>query len=186
VTAGPASFAEVPADRFVEALNAQVAREFGASQQYLAVAVWYDDQTFPRLAGLFYAQAVEERDHALMMVKYLLDSGLHPTVPGTPEPKGDFADVVEPVRVALEQERKVTDQISELTRIARDDGDYVSEQFMQWFLKEQVEEVDLFSSLLDVAERSRDRPMEIEEYIAREGVGGAGNDPTAPPVAGGA
>jgi bacterioferritin B len=176
----------MPAARFVEALNAQIAREFGASQQYLAVAVWYEDQTFPRLAGLFYAQAVEERDHALMMSKYLLDSGERPTVPGTSEPRGDFGDVVEPVRIALEQERKVTDQISELAGIAREEGDYVSEQFMQWFLKEQVEEIDLFSSLHDVAERCRERPMEIEEYIAREGVGGDTSDPTAPPVAGAA
>jgi ferritin len=176
----------MPAERFVEALNAQIAREFGASQQYLAVAIWYEDQTFPRLAGLFYAQSLEERDHALMMVKYLLDSGQRPAVPGVSEPKGEFADVVEPIGVALEQERKVTDQISELAKIARDEGDYVSDQFVQWFLKEQVEEIDLFSSLLAVAERSRERPMEIEEYIAREGVGGAGDDPSAPPVAGAA
>jgi bacterioferritin B len=174
----------MPAERFVEALTAQIAREFGASQQYLAVAIWFDDQTFPRLAGLFYAQAVEERDHALMMVKYLLDSGERPALPGVAEPKGEFADVVEPIGVALEQERKVTGQISELARIAREENDYVSEQFVQWFLKEQVEEVELFSSLLDVAERSRERPMDIEEYIAREGVGGDASDPTAPPVAG--
>ena len=118
-----------------------------------------------------------------MMAKYLLDSGLRPQLGGTREPKGEFADVVEPISVALDQERTVTEQISELARIAREESDYVSEQFMQWFLKEQVEEVDLFNSLLAVAERSRERPMEIEEYIAREGVGG-GDDPSAPPVAG--
>ena len=174
----------MPAERFVQALNAQIAREFGASQQYLAVAVWYEDATFPRLAQLFYAQAVEERDHALMMVEYLLESEVRPAIPGGQDPRGDFDDFVEPVRVALEQERKVTEQIAELASIARDEGDYVSEQFMQWFLKEQVEEVDLFSSLLAVAERSRERPMEVEEYIAREGVGGQAEDPTAPPVAG--
>jgi bacterioferritin B len=175
----------VPAERFVEALNAQIGREFGASQQYLAAAVWYEDQTFPRLAKLFYDQAVEERDHALMMVKYLLDSEVRPQVPGVSEPRPEFGDFVEPVRVALEQERKVTDQISELARIARDEGDYVSEQFTQWFLKEQVEEIDLFSSLLDVAERCRERPMDVEDYIAREGVGGGEADPAAPPAAGG-
>jgi ferritin len=174
----------MPADRFVEALSAQIGREFGASQQYLAVAVWYEDATFPRLAGLFYAQALEERDHALMMVKYLLDSGVRPALPGVKEPRGDFADFVEPVKIALDQERKVTEQISQLAAIAREEGDYVSEQFMQWFLKEQVEEIDLFSSLLDVAERSRERPMDVEDYIAREAVGGAADDPTAPPVAG--
>jgi bacterioferritin B len=175
----------VPAERFVEALNEQIARELGASQQYLAVAVWYEDQTLPRLAGLFYDQAIEERGHALMMVKHLLDSELRPRVPGVSEPRADFGDFVEPVRTALEQERKVTDQISELASIARDESDYVSEQFMQWFLKEQVEEIDLFSSLLDVAERCRERPMDVEDYIAREGVGGDEADPTAPPAAGG-
>jgi ferritin len=175
----------MPAERFVKALTDQIGREFGASQQYLAAAVWYEDQTFPRLAQLFYDQAVEERGHALMMVKYLLDSEVRPQIPGVSEPRGEFGDFVEPIRIALEQERKVTDQISELTRITRDEGDFVSEQFTHWFLKEQVEEIDLFSSLLDVAERCRDRPLDLEQYIAREGIGAAAEDPTAPPVAGG-
>jgi bacterioferritin B len=174
----------MPAERFAEALNEQIAREFGASQQYLAVAIWYDEQTLPRLAHLFYDQSTEERDHGLMMARYLLDSRVRPRVPGVKEPRGDFTDLVEPLTISLEQERQVTDQISDLARIARDEGDLVSEQFMQWFLKEQVEEVDLMSSLLAVAERSRERPMEIEEYIAREGLGADEEDPTAPPVAG--
>jgi ferritin len=175
----------MPAERFAEALNEQIAREFGASQQYLAVAIWYDGQTLPRLAKLFYDQSLEERDHGLMMSRYLLESGVRPRVPGVREPQHDFSDIVEPVRISLDQERRVTDQISELARIAREETDLVSEQFMQWFLKEQVEEVDLMSSLLAVAERSQERPMEIEQYIARERVGEGGDDPFAPPVAGG-
>jgi ferritin len=100
------------------------------------------------------------------------------------DPRHDFADLVEPIALALEQERKVTEQISDLTGIARDERDYVSEQFMQWFLREQVEEIDLMSSLLAVAERSKERPMEIEEYIERESIGGDQSDPAAPPEAG--
>ena len=53
----------------------------------------------------------------------------------------DFPDVVAPVELALEQERRVTAQINELTRIAREESDFASDQFMQWFIKEQVEEV---------------------------------------------
>ena len=174
----------MPAERFVEALNEQIARELGAAQHYLAVAVWYDAETFPRLAAFFYAQAAEERTHALMMVRYLLDSGVPPRIPGVSEPRREFADFVEPLRIGLEQERKVTEQISKLAAVAREEGDFVSEQFTSWFLKEQVEEVDLFSSLVAVAERSRERPMDLEDYIAREGVGGDAEDPTAPPVAG--
>ncbi len=175
----------MPAERFVEALNEQIGREFGASQQYLAVAVWYEDQTLPRLAQLFYDQSVEERGHGLMMAKYLLDSGLLPRVPAVSEPRSQFADLVEPIRLSLEQERKVTAQISELASIARDERDYVSEQFMHWFLKEQVEEVDLMTTLLDTAERARDRPLDLEDFISREGIGGGEeSDPTAPPAAG--
>jgi bacterioferritin B len=174
----------MPAKRFVDALTAQIGREFGASQQYTAVAVYYDDLTLPRLASLYYRQALEERTHAMMMVRYLLDSEVRPEIPGVVAPRSDFRDIVEPIRVSLEQERKVTERISELASIAREEGDHVSEQFVQWFLKEQVEEVALFSSLLAVAERTRDRPMDIEQYIAREGVGAEDADPTAPPAAG--
>jgi ferritin len=174
----------MPAEQFVSELNEQIGREFGAHQQYVAVAVYYDAQTFPQLAAFFYRQALEERDHAMMMIQYLLDAGEQPAVPGVAAPKADFADLVEPIRIALEQEKRVTDQISGLAAIAREANDYVSEQFTQWFLKEQVEEVATMSDLLTVAERSRERPSEIEDFVAREHSGGEGGDPTAPTVAG--
>ena len=64
----------MPAERFVEALNDQVANEFAASHQYVAIGAHYEAQTLPQLARFFYAQAVEERGHAMMMIKYLLDT----------------------------------------------------------------------------------------------------------------
>src|SRR5919197_605138 len=137
----------MPATAFVERLNQQIANEFGAHQQYVAVAVHYDAETLPRLAAFFYAQALEERNHAMMMVQYLLE---------------------------------------QLARVAREEGDYLSEQFTLWFLKEQVEEVATMSDLLRVVERARDNPMFAEDYLAREHPGDEGGDPTAPPAAGGA
>ena len=172
------------AERFSDELNAQIGRELGASHQYVTVAVYYDALTLPQLAAFFFRQALEERDHAMMMVQYLLDAGATPTIPGVDAPKHGFADIAEPIRIALEQERRVTDQISSLSATARDSNDFVSEQFMQWFLKEQVEEVATMSDLLAVAERSLDRPMEIEDYLAREQPADDSADPTAPPVAG--
>lgn len=174
------------APRFVEQLNQQVANEFAASQQYVAAAVFYDAQTLPRLAAFFYAQALEERGHALMMVQYLMDAGARPLVPGVGDPVNDFEDLVHPVRLGLEQERRVTDQISALTAIAREEGDFQSEGFMQWFLKEQVEEIATMSDLVRVVERSRESPMLVEEYLAREHLREEAADPTAPPAAGGA
>jgi bacterioferritin B len=176
----------MPAQAFVDRLNEQVGHEFAASQQYLAIAVYYDDETLPRLAAFFYAQALEERNHALMMVQYLLDAGAVAPIPGIDGPQNEFDDVVAPVALAVEQERRVSDQINALTAIARQEGDYTSEQFMQWFIKEQIEEVASMSDLMKVVERARDNPLLAEEYLAREAPAAQAPDPTAPPVAGGA
>jgi ferritin len=166
-------------------MNEQIGHEFSAEQQYVAIAVHYDAQSLPRLASLFYKQAVEERNHALMMVRYLLDRDAAVKIPGVKEPRNDFGDVTEAIALSLEQEKRVGDAIEALAQTARDEKDYYSEQFMFWFLKEQVEEVATMSSLLKVAERSSDYPERIEEYHTREFPGGAAADPTAPPVAGG-
>jgi bacterioferritin B len=171
---------------FVERLNEQIGHEFAASQQYLAIAVYYDDETLPRLAAFFFAQALEERNHALMMVQYLLDAGEPARIPAVAEPQNGFGDVVEPVALALAQEQRVTDQINALAALARDHGDYSSEQFMQWFIKEQIEEVASMNDLLKVVQRSKENPLLAEEYLARESPSDGGADPTAPPVAGGA
>jgi ferritin len=177
----------MPAERFVAALNDQVANEFAASHQYVAMAAFYEAQTLPQLASFFYEQAVEERGHAMMMIKYLLDTGSPVRLREVASPKADFADHIAPIRAALEQEQQVSEQIGEVFRTAREEGDYLSEQFVQWFLKEQVEEVATMSELLDVAERVRDLPMTLEEFIAREQPGrGGGDDPSAPEPAGGA
>lgn len=176
----------MPAPAFVAKLNEQIASEFAASQQYVAVAIYYDDETLPRLASFFYAQALEERNHAMMMVKYLLDADEDAIIPAVAGPRNGFADIVEPVAVALEQERRVTRQIEGLTAVAREHGDYQSEQFVQWFLKEQVEEVATMGDLLRTVERSRENPMWAEEYLAREHGETPSEDPTAPAAAGGA
>lgn len=173
------------ATRFIERLNEQIAYEFAASQQYIANAVYYDAETMPRLASFFYAQALEERNHAMMMVQYLLDADATVTVPGVAAPETAFADLVAPVALALDQERRVSDQIAALVGVAREEGDFQSEQFMQWFLKEQVEEVASMSALLTVVQRSAENPMTIEDYLVREHPGDGGNDPTAPATAGG-
>jgi ferritin len=176
--------AGMPASAFVERLNEQIGHEFAAHQQYVACAVYYDGETLPQLAAFFYRQALEERDHAMMMVQYLLDADARVTVPGVSAPRVEFTDIVAPVGLALDQERRVSEQINGLAAIARQEGDYTSEQFMQWFIKEQVEEVATMSDLLRVVERSKDDPMAIEDFMFREHAGGPDDDPTAPHAAG--
>ncbi len=176
----------MPDPAFVDRLNEQIGHEFGASQQYVAAAVYYDNETLPRLAAFFYAQALEERNHAMMMVQYLIDADAEVIIPGIAAPRSSFGDIVEPVRVALEQEKRVTGQINDLAAVAREHSDYSSEQFMQWFIKEQIEEVASMSDLLRVVERARENPMFAEDVLAREHPESEAEDATAPAAAGGA
>lgn len=171
------------APRFAAQLNEQIGNEFAAHQQYIACAIHYDVLTMPQLAGFFYAQALEERDHAMMMVQFLLDTDCEVKIPGVDAPTTSFEDLVAPVTLALAQEKRVSEQVFALTRTAREENDFAAEQFMQWFIKEQVEEVATMNDLLAVVTRAKDDVNAIEEYLRRE-QGGAGPDPTAPPAAG--
>jgi ferritin len=171
------------AEKFADALNDQIANEFAASQQYVGAAVYYDSETLPRLAHFFYRQAVEERGHAMMMVQYLLDVDEEVRIPDINAQQTRYDDLVAPVRMSLEQEKRVGEEVYALFELARETKDYRAEQFMTWFVKEQVEEVALMQDLLNVVERSSDNILLVEEYIAREQPGEQ-DDPTAPPIAG--
>ncbi|OLR95590.1 ferritin [Actinokineospora bangkokensis] len=169
--------------KFHQLLQAQVRNEFSAAQQYTALAVWFDGQDLPQLARFFYRQSQEERDHAMMITQYLLDNDIPPVVPGVDEPRNDFTDAVELVSLALQQERAVTEEITTLARTARDEDNYLGEQFVQWFLKEQVEEVASMTTLLNVVKRAGGNLFDVETWLARETTPGS-PDPTAPRVAG--
>lgn len=171
------------AERFVTQLNAQIGNELASHNQYLACAIHYDALTLPQMAAFFYKQASEERDHAMMMVQYLLDTDAKVEIPAVPAIVNDFADVVAPVALALEQEKRVTEQINDLYRIAREEFDFASEQFMTWFIKEQVEEVATMNDLLAVVERNKDELEQLEAWVARE-TGAESADATAPTIAG--
>ena len=109
-------------------------------------------------------------------------------IPGVDPPKTSFKDAVEPVALALSQEETVTRQISDLMAMARADSDYVAEEFLQWFLKEQLEEESSMSDLLDTVRRASETNILLAEaFLAREQVGDSGKvDANAPGIAGGA
>lgn len=171
---------------FANALNEQIGRELGASQQYIAIAVHYDAETLEQLARHFYRQAVEERNHAMMIVQYLLDADEEIVIPGVAAPTTTFATAIAPVELALEQEKSVTTDIVRLAKLAREEGDLVGEQFLHWFLQEQREEVASATALLHVLRRAGDNLLLVEEYLARTRAGEVEEAAAAPPVAGGA
>ena len=171
---------------FPTALNEQIARELAASQQYVAIAVYYDSETLAQLAQHFYRQAVEERNHAMMIVQYLLDADLTVAIPGVAEPVTSFPDAVAPVQLALDQEKSVTEDIVRLTKLAREEGELVGEQFLHWFLQEQREEVASMTTLLNTIRRADGNLLLVEDYLARTSGGGEAEAVPAPAAAGGA
>ena len=170
---------------FESLLRAQVGAELDAHTQYIAIAVYFDSEDLPQLAAHFYRQAVEERNHSMMIVQYMLDRGLAVEISAGTAPRNGFGSVTEPIELALAQEKQVTKQIEALFAAARAEGDVLSEQFLLWFLKEQVEEVASMSTLLTVAQRASGNLFDIENFVAREQVGDPGVDSDAPGAAGG-
>ena len=171
--------------QYLRLLGEQVGYELAAHLQYVAIAVWFDSHDLPQLAAHFYRQALEERNHGMMIVQYHLDRGLPVQIPGTPAVRNDFADVIEPLQLALDQEQQVTRQIEAIFRAAREEGDALGEQFLMWFLEEQVEEVAAATTLVTVAKRAGDNLFDLENYVARETIGDAGESAAAPKAAGG-
>ncbi len=170
---------------FDQLLAEQIGHEFAASQQYIAIAVWFDDRDLPLLAAHFNRQSVEERNHAMMLIQYRIDRDMGVAIPGVLAPKTDFTDHTEPIRISLEQEKRVSAQIQALFQAARAEGDGLHEQAMLWFLKEQVEEVASMQTLLTIAERTTNL-FDIENFVARDMPSEASTDADAPPAAGGA
>lgn len=154
-------------EKTVAAMNTQIASEFTASAQYIAIAVYFDEEGLPDLAQFFYRQSDEERMHAMKFVHFLLETGAKPIIPSVPELRNDFNSAADAVSFALDQEKKVTQQINNLVSIARAEGDHTSENFLQWFVTEQVEEVSTMTNLLQTIEHAGGALLLVEDYVRR-------------------
>lgn len=157
-------------DDLVAGFNQQVGNEMGASMQYISIASFFDVQSLTGLARFFYAQAEEERAHAMRFVRFIVDSGSELRIPAIAAPKSGFESAREAVGLALAWEKEVTQQIYDLVEIARGDKNFIAERFLDWFVNEQYEEVTTMGELLDVVERAGEgNLLAVEEYLAREG-----------------
>lgn len=158
----------------VEPFNAQIKSEFGASAQYIAIAAYFDDMSLIELAQFFYRQSEEERTHAMKFIHYMLESGIKPFIPSVPELKNDFGDPAEAVQYALDQEQMVTDQINNLVSLSITHTDHSSNNFLQWFVTEQVEEVDTMSTLLQTIKLAGGNLLLVEDFVRRNPQHGGG------------
>ncbi len=153
--------------KVVDAMNAQIKSEFGASQQYIAIAIYFDEEALPDLAAFFYEQSLEEREHAMKFVHFLLETGAKPLIPNMSGFRNSFDNAAEAVEFALEQEIRVTNEINNIVRIAKEEDDYASVNFLQWFVDEQVEEVDSMTSLLQTIKHAGSSLLLVEDYVRR-------------------
>ncbi|HZD10458.1 MAG TPA: ferritin [Candidatus Binatia bacterium] len=154
-------------DKVVDALNAQIKSEFTASAQYVAIAVYFDDACLPQLAAFFYRQAEEERMHAMKFVRFMLETGARPLIPGVPAVDNDFSGAEDAVQFALNQELQVTDDINHLVSLTTSEGDHTTNTFLQWFVTEQVEEVDTMTNLLQTIRYANGNLLWVEDYVRR-------------------
>ena len=156
--------------KVVDAINEQVGNEFGASLQYVAIAAYFAADALPQLAQHFFRQADEEDEHALRFVNYVVDAGGRVVIPGITAPQSAFKSAEEAIQLSFDQEVQVTHQINALVELARSENDYITINFLQWFLAEQLEEVSSMDTLLKIVQRAGTNLLSVEEYLARVGV----------------
>jgi ferritin len=156
--------------KIVDAINEQIGYEFSASMQYYAIAAHFAAEALPQLSAHFFKQAEEEKEHALRFIKYVVDAGGQVVIPAIDAPQSKFKNPEEAVKLSLDQEVKVTHQINALVELARSENDYITINFLQWFLTEQLEEVSSMDNLLKIVQRGADNLLQVEEYLARVGV----------------
>lgn len=156
-------------DKAAELINEQVGHEFAASYQYVAISTWCDAEALPEMAKYFAKQAEEERMHALKMVQFLNDTDRAVDFPALGKPQSEFESVEQVFQLSYDQEVQVTNQIKAIYDAAAEHNDRVTQNFLQWFLEEQVEEVASMDTLLKITRRAGNDLFRVEDYIAREG-----------------
>jgi bacterioferritin B len=156
--------------KIINAINEQIGYEFSASMQYYAIAAHFAAEALPQLSQHFFKQAEEEKGHALRFIKYVVDAGGRVVIPAIDAPKSNFKTPKDAVKLSLDQEVHVTQQINGLVELARSEKDYITINFLQWFLTEQLEEVSSMDNLLKIVQRAGNDLLQADEYLARVGV----------------
>lgn len=156
--------------KVIDAINEQIGYEFSASLQYYAIAAHFAAEALPQLSAHFFKQGEEEKQHALRFMKYVVDAGGLVVIPAIEAPQSRFKNPEEAVQLSLDQEVKVTHQINALVELARSQNDFITINFLQWFLTEQLEEVSSMDNLLKIVQRAGPNLLQADEYLARVGV----------------
>ena len=154
-------------------INEQIGNELLASHQYILVATYFDSEGLPSLAQHFYKQSLEERDHALRLIKYLVDADSAVKIPAIPAPKPTFRSAAEAVTIALQSEMRVTEQINAIVDLAVREKDHLSKNMLEWFVGEQREEVSSMDTLLRMVKRAGESGLFfVDNFLLQGGLAG--------------
>jgi ferritin len=155
-------------EKLASAMNDQVGAELGASNQYTNIATYFDSESLPELAAFFYRQSDEERMHAMKFVHYIVEAGGKVAVPAIEEPTAEIESAEHAAKLSLEWELEVTSQINNLMNMAIEEKDHIAQDFLRWFVNEQLEEVSTMDELLTVIRRAGESGLLfVEEYLVR-------------------
>ncbi len=157
--------------KMISGINEQIGHEFQAKLQYLSIAAYFDAEDLPQLAQFFYRQADEEDTHAMKFVHYLVDADCQVKIPAIDQPKFDFQAAAETADLALAWEQTVTGQINQLMTMAMAEEDHATQEFLRWFVSEQVEEESTMRTLQRTFQRAGDNLLWVEDFLARNPLG---------------
>ncbi len=151
------------------AINEQVGHELGASHQYVNIAAFFEDRALKKLGKMFYKQGEEEREHAMKFIHFLVDAGGKVEIPAIPAPKAAFETVEEAIKLSLDWEMEVTRRINALMDQAIKENDHIAQDFLRWFVTEQLEEVSTMDNLLKVVHQAGERNLiMLEAYLSHQ------------------
>ena len=154
-------------DKLAEAMSQQIGREMAAANQYLAIAMYFERDMLEKLAGFFYRQAAEENEHAMKFVHYVTEAGGKVVLPAVEAPRHEIASAEVAAKLSVDWENEVTRQIRGLMDQAVMENDYLAQDFLRWFINEQLEEVTTMEALLKVIQRAGPNGLLlVESYIA--------------------
>lgn len=132
-----------------EILNEQILREDYSSQLYLSMASWAENQGFEGVANWLYAQAEEERMHMLKLVRYVNERDGVAVIPGIETPPKDFGDVFGMFDQVLAHEKYISGSINDIVAMCIAENDYTTQNWIQWFVTEQIEEEASVKAIID-------------------------------------
>ena len=136
-------------ERIAKLLNEQINKEFYSAYLYLDMAVFYEELNLSGFANWYMIQAQEERDHALLFMKYMQNNGLKVTLEVIGKPDKVYNELIDPLVASAEHERYVTSLINEIYHEAHENKDYRTMKFLDWFIEEQGEEEEKADTMVN-------------------------------------